>query len=162
MSQSGGRRIKRSISIDMSTIRFLTDDEIERFSKFAPLGEYMSGKRESLDAHNAKIETGRDGFGDPRRLTNVGTFRAYIVQYLRSHPKLHQTGMTLLVRQLAPSPQGLPIELYVFTNDTNWVNYEGIQGDIFDHLLSMLPEFGLRAFQEPASGDFQTLAGKES
>ena len=160
MSQSGGRRIKRSISIDMSTIRFLDEDEIERFSKFAPLREYMSSKRESLDTHNEKIETGPDGFGDPRRLTNIGTFRSYVVQYLRAHPKLHQTGMTLLVRQLPPTPQGLPIELYVFSNDTNWVNYEGIQADIFDHLLSMLPEFGLRAFQEPASGDFQAMAGK--
>ena len=160
MSQSGGRRIKRSIAIDMSTVRFLDDDEIERFSKFSPLQKYMASKRDELQAHNDGIATGPDGFGDPRKLTNIGTFRAYVIQYLRAHPRLHQSGMTLLVRQLAPTPKGLPIELYVFSNDTSWVNYEGIQADIFDHLLSMLPEFGLRAFQEPTSGDFRTISGK--
>ncbi len=154
MSESGGRRIKRAISIDMSTIRFLTDKEIERFSRFAPLQKYMAAKREELTSHNASLSQSDDVLDDPRRLTNVGTFRAYIGEYLKSHPKLHQSGMTLLVRQLAPGPEGLPIEVYCFTNDTNWGNYEAIQADIFDHLLALLPEFDLKAFQQPTTGDF--------
>lgn len=159
MSESGGRRIKRSVLIDMATIRFLTDEEQDRYSRFAPLKKYMDAKRAELAEHNSGIASSSDDFGDPRRLTNVGTFRAYIVEYLRSHPSLHHEGMTLLVRQLAPTPRGLPIELYVFSNDTNWVNYEGIQADIFDHLLAILPEFNLRAFQEPSSGDIAGLSG---
>lgn len=160
MSESGGRRIKRSIAIDMQTIRFLTDSEIERFSKFAPLRKYMDSKLYELDDYNANIDHGPDGFGDPRRLTNIGTLRAYIVEYLRAHPKLHHHGMTLLVRQLHPTSRGLPIEVYVFTNDTSWRNYENIQADIFDHLLSMLPEFGLSVFQEPSSNDLSTFLNK--
>ena len=157
MSESGGRRIKRSLSIDMSTIRFLEEDEIEKFSKFAPLEKYMKSKIQELDSHNVKNEPGADLVWDPRRLTNIGTLRAYIIQYLRNNASLHQEGMTMLVRQLQPGPQGLPIEIYCFSNDTAWANYEAIQADIFDHLLAKLPEFGLRVFQEPSSADFKTL-----
>ena len=162
MSESGGRRIKRSILIDMSTIRFMTDEEVDRFSRFAPLKDYMEEKKAELEVHNQSQTAGPDEIGDPRRLTNVGTFRIYVVKYLRSHPKLHQEGMTLLVRQLPPTTSGLPIELYVFCNDTNWANYEGIQADIFDHLLASLPEFGLRAFQEPSSNDLAKLASPDT
>ena len=157
MSESGGRRIKRSLSIDMSTIRFLEEDEIEKFSKFAPLEKYMESKIQELDSHNVKNDPGADLAWDPRRLTNIGTLRAYIIQYLRNNASLHQEGMTMLVRQLQPGPQGLPIEIYCFSNDTAWANYEAIQADIFDHLLAKLPEFGLRVFQEPSSADFKTL-----
>ncbi len=157
MSESGGRRIKRSLSIDMSTIRFLEEDEIEKFSKFAPLEKYMKSKIQELDSHNVKNEPGADLVWDPRRLTNIGTLRAYVIQYLRNNASLHQEGMTMLVRQLQPGPQGLPIEIYCFSNDTAWANYEAIQADIFDHLLAKLPEFGLRVFQEPSSADFKTL-----
>jgi len=157
MSESGGRRIKRSLSIDMSTIRFLEDDEIEKFSKFAPLEKYMESKIQELDSHNVKNDPGADLVWDPRRLTNIGTLRAYIIQYLRDNASLHQEGMTMLVRQLQPGSQGLPIEIYCFSNDTAWANYEAIQADIFDHLLAKLPEFGLRVFQEPSSSDFKTL-----
>ncbi len=153
MPLSGGRRIKRSISLDMSSVRFLTDEEIDRFSKFAPLAKYMEDKLAELEKHNSSLEVEEGDFGDPRRLTNLGTLRAYVIQYLKSHPKIHQHGMTLLVRQLQPNAQGLPLEIYGFTNDTAWVNYEAIQSNIFDHLLSMLPEFGLRAFQEPTGSD---------
>ncbi|MCS5626731.1 MAG: mechanosensitive ion channel family protein [Planctomycetes bacterium] len=159
MSESGGRRIKRSLSIDMSTIRFLEEDEIERFSRFSPLKQYMESKLDELDSHNKENDPGPDLTWDPRRLTNIGTLRAYIIQYLRSNKRLHQEGMTLLVRQLQPGSQGLPIEIYCFANDTAWANYEDIQADIFDHLLSKLPEFGLKVFQEPSSSDFKSLAG---
>lgn len=159
MSESGGRRIKRSLSIDMSTIRFLEEDEIERFSRFSPLKQYMESKIDELDSHNKENDPGPDLTWDPRRLTNIGTLRAYIIQYLRGNKRLHQEGMTLLVRQLQPGSQGLPIEIYCFANDTAWANYEDIQADIFDHLLSKLPEFGLKVFQEPSSSDFKSLAG---
>ena len=162
MSESGGRRIKRSILIDMSTIRFMTDEEVDRFSRFAPLKEYMADKKAELEEHNESQTPGPDEIGDTRRLTNVGTFRVYVLKYLRAHTKLHQEGMTLLVRQLPPTTSGLPIELYVFSSDTNWANYEGIQADIFDHLLAILPEFGLRAFQEPSTNDLAKLASSAS
>jgi len=157
MSESGGRRIKRSINIDMSTIRFLEKNEIKEFSKFAPLKEYMEGKIDELENHNTENDPGGELTWEPRRLTNVGTLRAYVIQYLRNNQKLHQEGMTLLVRQLQPGPQGLPIEIYCFANDTAWANYEDIQADIFDHLLAKLSEFGLKVFQEPSSSDFQSL-----
>ena len=157
MSESGGRRIKRSINIDMSTIRFLQKNEIKKLSKFAPLKEYMEGKIDELEGHNTENDPGGGLTSEPRRLTNVGTLRAYVIQYLRNNPKLHQEGMTLLVRQLQSGPQGLPIEIYCFANDTAWANYEDIQADIFDHLLAKLPEFGLKVFQEPSSSDFQSL-----
>jgi len=158
MSRSGGRRIKRAILIDVNTIRFLDDDEVQRFGAFALLRDYIEAKRGEVSAYNA--DGGRDATinADIRRLTNVGTFRAYVVAYLRSHPRVHQ-GMTLIVRQLAPTPQGLPLEIYCFTNITNWNAYEGIQSDIMDHLLAIAPEFGLRAFQMPSGDDVARLAG---
>jgi miniconductance mechanosensitive channel len=155
MSESGGRRIKRSLAIDMSTVRFLTDDEVSRFSKFKPLSEYMKSKLDEINEHNSKIEVSADTFGDTRRLTNIGTFRAYVTSYLAGHDGIHQEGMTRLVRQLAPGPQGVPIEIYVFGKDIRWGQHEAVQGDIFDHLMAMLSEFGLAAFQEPTSLDFR-------
>jgi miniconductance mechanosensitive channel len=158
MQESGGRRIKRSFYVDMSSIRFLTDEELDRLENFAVLRDYIREKRAALAEFNA-------AFSDPalipnaRRLTNIGTFRAYLVQYLRRHPQIHQD-MTLLVRQLAPGAGGLPIELYTFTNTTNWNAYEDIQSDIFDHILSIIREFGLRVFQDPSGMDFARL-GKE-
>jgi len=160
MSQSGGRRIKRAIFFDMSSIRFLEEDEIERFGRFALLRDYVAAKRRELAEHNA--EPGRDASinADIRRLTNIGTLRAYVRSYLRHHPKIHQ-GMTLLVRQLAPSGEGLPIEIYAFTNDTAWAVYEDIQADIFDHVLAIAPEFGLRAYQRPSGEDLARLGRSE-
>ena len=157
MSESGGRRIKRALNIDVNTIRFLTDEEVERLSRFEVLRDYMKEKRAVL-ADQAAASDGADADVIPerRRLTNIGTFRAYVLNYLKAHPTIHD-GMTLLVRQLTPGPQGVPIEIYCFSNDTDWGNYEVLQGDIFDHLFSLLPEFGLRAFQEPAGSDFEKL-----
>lgn len=157
MEESGGRRIKRSILIDMSSIRFMTADEIERWSRFEPLNEYMATKHDELASWN--IENAPDGAleADSRRLTNVGTFRAYLIVYLRRHPLLATEEMTFLVRHLAPTPEGLPIQIYVFSSDTRWANYEAIQADIFDHLLAIVPEFGLRVFQNPTGADFRSL-----
>ncbi len=154
MSESGGRRIKRSIFIDQNGIRFLTRDEKDGFRRFQLLDDYLGHKQAELGEWNAAIEkAGRDEV-NARRVTNIGTFRAYVVEYLRAHSQIAQ-GMTLLVRQLDPTPQGLPIEIYCFTNTTDWNAYEDIQSDIFDHLLAILPEFGLRPFQEPSGLDLQ-------
>lgn len=153
MSECGGRRIKRSLHIDLRTIQFADEALLERFKHIQILRPYLESKLEDIRKHNANISNDLAELINGRRLTNVGTFRAYCVAYLRNHPKIHHSGMTLLVRQLAPSQTGLPIELYAFANDTAWANYEDIQGDIFDHLLSILPEFGLSAFQAPSGED---------
>lgn len=162
MSQSGGRRIKRALSIDASSIRYLTGDEVEHFKSFLLLREYLDDKQRDLETYNAELSLENAGAEDRdvnlRRLTNIGTFRAYIYSYLKHHPKIHR-GMTLLVRQLAAGPQGIPIELYCFTSTTDWGEYEGIQADIFDHLLAVVPEFGLRLYQQPAGSDLAGLAG---
>jgi miniconductance mechanosensitive channel len=148
MSESGGRRIKRALAIDMASVRFLDDERIESLAQQPLLAEYIAGKREAIEVHNQSL--GVDSGPQRRRLTNLGTYRTYIERYLRSHPQIHQ-GMTLIVRQLAPTPTGIPIEVYCFTNTTAWAAYEGIQSDLFDHFLSVAPEFGLRAFQLPTS-----------
>ncbi|MDP6076084.1 MAG: mechanosensitive ion channel family protein [Myxococcota bacterium] len=153
MSRSGGRRIKRAVHLDVSSIRFLTPDEIDGFEHWELLGDYIREKRTELSEYNEKASSSGDVRAALRQLTNVGTFRAYLLNYLRSHPKIHSSGYTLMVRQLPPGPEGLPIELYCFSNDQVWVSYEGIQGDIFDHILAILPEFGLRAFQRPTGRD---------
>jgi miniconductance mechanosensitive channel len=155
MSASGGRRIKRSIFIDMNTIRFLESDEIERFEEYALLKDYIDEKRREIEAYNASSEERRIN-ANIRRLTNVGTFRAYIRGYLRNHAAIHEN-MTLLVRQLDPTPQGLPIEIYCFTNTTDWGAYEDIQSDLMDHLLALAPDFGLRTFQNPSGRDLMEL-----
>jgi miniconductance mechanosensitive channel len=157
MSESGGRRIKRAINIDMNSVRFLEDEEVERFERWALLCDYIEQKRQEIETSNR--ESGRDASinADIRRLTNVGTLRAYIRSYLHSHPKVHHAGYTLIVRQLAPGPTGLPIEIYCFSNDQAWDRYESIQADIFDHILAIVPEFGLRIFQAPAGTDFDRL-----
>ncbi len=155
MSESGGRRIKRSINVDVNSVRILTDNEIERFKDFALLKDYIDTKERELRAYNAALDQPGESGANLRRLTNVGTFRAYIHSYLKHHPKIHK-GMTLIVRQLQPGAEGLPIEIYAFSNDTDWAAYEGIQGDIFDHIYAIAPQFDLRLYQKPAGAD---LAG---
>ena len=157
MTDAGGRRIKRAINLDLSTIRFLTEEEIERFKRFAPLHRYMDGRVEELQQWQELHDPGPELVGDPRRLTNIGTFRAYVVAYLRAHPKLATDTMTALVRQLPPGEHGLPLEIYVFSSDTRWAQYEAIQADVFDHLLAMVPEFSLKVFQEPTGSDIRSL-----
>jgi len=156
MRESGGRRIKRSINIDISSIRLCDQEMLARFRNIALLREYMKMKEEEVEAYNREHSVDRDEAVDGRRLTNIGTFRAYIDAYLKHNEKIHPK-LTFLIRQLEPGPNGLPIQVYVFTNDINWVNYEGIQADIFDHLLAVVPEFGLRVFQNPTGDDFREL-----
>lgn len=158
MSESGGRRIKRSISLDLNSIQFVNDELYERLEKIELLQEYLSEKKKEVANHNKENKVDLTELVNGRRLTNAGTFRAYCIAYLKSNKKIHQKGMTFLVRQLAPTEKGLPIEIYVFANDVNWVNYEDIQGDIFDHLLASLNRFELKAFQLPTGGDVSTLA----
>lgn len=158
MTEKGGRRIKRSIFLDMASINFLTSDQIARFSRYNLLKDYIQTKSNDIAAYNKEHvpADAADIIANARHLTNVGTLRAYIINYLKAHPQIHKD-MTLLVRQLAPTGQGLPIEIYVFTNDTAWGVYEGIQADLFDHILAIVPEFGLRVFQEPGGADIQSL-----
>ena len=129
------------------------------FEKFYLLRDYIAFKKKELAEYNASRVGDTRLVANARRLTNIGTFRAYITRYLRDHPKVHQD-MTLMVRQLNPTPDGLPLEIYVFSNDVAWVNYEGIQADIFDHIIAIVPEFGLRVFQAPSGHDLAALAGQ--
>ena len=146
MSEYGGRRIKRSLLIDISSIKFLTPKEISELEKLAPLKDYISFKNNELSEFNASIEN-PDNNIETRKLTNIGTYRAYIESYLKQNSNLNTETMTFLVRQLPSSPEGVPLEIYTFTNTTEWEAYEKIQSDIFDHLFAILPKFGLRVFQ---------------
>lgn len=156
MSESGGRRIKRSLFIDMSTIKFCTDEMLEHFKKFDLIKNYIVEKQEEIIRYNQEHVTDPQQLINGRRQTNIGVFRSYIVAYLRNHPKIHQ-GMTFLVRHLEPAQYGLPIQIYVFSSDQAWANYEAIQADIFDHLIAAVPEFDLRLFQNPSGYDFAGL-----
>lgn len=161
MSESGGRRVKRSLNLDLNSIRFLTEEDIDQLSKYELLGEYLADMRKMLQGYGGMLSDRPEGT-EPTHvgLTNVGTFRRYILAYLKAHPGIHQD-MTLLVRQLESGPQGLPLEIYCFSNDTAWATYEGLQADLFDHFLAIAPKFGLRIFQNPAGSDFQSLAARD-
>jgi miniconductance mechanosensitive channel len=152
MKESGGRRIKRSINIDVNTIKFCTPEMIERFKGIHRLRNYIESKETELREYNKQLDVEDSSLADGRRMTNVGTFRAYLVEYLKQHPLVHKD-MTFLVRQLQPGETGLPIEIYVFSTDQVWANYEGIQADIFDHVFAVLPVFELRAFQNLGGND---------
>lgn len=158
MFESGGRRIKRSLYLDQNSVRFLTPEERDHLGKFYLLDEYLREKDQELRQWNEELQEYAEVPANTRRITNLGTFRAYVARYLRNHPSIHKD-MTQMVRHLAPGPEGIPLELYCFTNTTAWVAYEGIQADIFDHLLSILPEFGLRVFQVPGGADMRSLGG---
>jgi miniconductance mechanosensitive channel len=159
MSESGGRRIKRALHIDMRSIKFCTDEMLERFQNFDLLRNYIVEKQEEIAGYNQEHSTNTAQLINGRRQTNIGVFRAYIIAYLKNHPKIHQ-GMTFLVRHLEPTQYGLPIQIYVFSNDQVWANYEAIQADVFDHLLAAAPEFDLRIFQNPSGYDFSRLREK--
>ncbi|MCK5067725.1 MAG: mechanosensitive ion channel [Bacteroidales bacterium] len=156
MEDSGGRRIKRSLNIDMNSVGFLDSDQIEKFRKFHLLKEYINLKEKELAEFNNSLRLDEETVTNGRKMTNLGTFRKYLEEYLHNHPKIHKD-MTFLVRHLQPTDKGLPIEIYVFSNDQAWASYEAIQADIFDHILAIMPEFGLRVFQNPSGGDFQKL-----
>ncbi len=154
MSESGGRRIKRAMNIDLSSIHFMTDEDIEKLKEIKLLGKYLVPRQKEIKEYNKRHEIEGNSPVNGRNQTNIGIFRAYTQEYLRQHPQIH-SNMTFLVRQLAPTVTGLPLEIYVFSKDQVWANYEAIQGDIFDHLLAALPHFDLRTFQNPSSFDFE-------
>ena len=158
MQESGGRRIKRSIYLDQHSIHFLTTEELEHLKRFNLMKGYFDDKQNELNVWNkAHVQSSNGDTIDSRKLTNIGTFRAYIKFYLHNHPGIHHKDMTLMVRQLSPTSEGLPLEIYCFTNTTAWAEYEGIQSDIFDHLLAIAPEFNLRVYQAPSGHDMREL-----
>ncbi len=152
MQESGGRRIKRSLLIDQNSVRFLSAEELTALNEVGLLRNYLQDKAREIELWNTEHSDGRPV--NSRRPTNIGTFRAYVIDYLRAHSRI-TPAMTLLVRQLQPTAQGLPLEIYCFTDTTNWNEYEGIQADIFDHLIAIMREFDLRLFQEPSGMDFR-------
>jgi miniconductance mechanosensitive channel len=156
MSESGGRRIKRSLFIDINSISLCSPETLEKYKKFELISEYIDRKQKEVSEHNQTNNIDTSELINGRSLTNIGTFRAYIEAYLKNNSLIHKE-MTFMVRQLAPTEKGLPMQIYVFSNDIDWVHYEGIQSSIFDHLFAVVPEFGLRIFQNPTGKDFGTI-----
>ena len=156
MSESGGRRIKRSIRIDLNTIQFCTEEMLNRFGKIQYISRYIEKMKKELQVYNQQELVDESNLVNGRRMTNIGTFRAYVEAYLSNQPMINQE-MTFLVRQLAPTEHGLPIEIYVFSKDQALANYESIQANIFDHILAVVPEFDLQVYQAPSGRDFNKL-----
>lgn len=161
MAESGGRRIKRSLFLDMASIRFCDEEMLQRFARYELLGDYLQSRQAEIESFNRERRVDDSSPVNGRRQTNIGVFRAYVAAYLKAHPQISQE-MTFLVRHLEPTPQGLPLQIYVFSKDKVWANYEAIQADIFDHLLAVLPEFDLRVFQYPTGHDLGRLGLKPS
>jgi miniconductance mechanosensitive channel len=161
MVASGGRRIMRSFHLDLNSVRFLDQDEVDEFQGWELLKEYVTRKRAEVEEHN-RIHQANGDVRVPhhRRLTNLGMLRAYLSAYLQSHPDLRHD-MILMVRQLEPEPEGIPMQIYAFTADTAWPVFEGVQADIFDHILAIVPRFGLRIYQKPSGSDLRWALGGE-
>jgi miniconductance mechanosensitive channel len=157
MTLAGARRMKRSINIDMKSVGLSSEEMIEKFSRIHVLKDYIKKKKEEIDKYNEEHNIDRSSRVNGRAITNIGTFRKYLELYLQNHPMI-RNDLTMLVRQLPPSETGIPIEVYAFIKDPAWAAYESIQADIFDHILAVIPEFGLRAYQNPSGEDFQSLA----
>lgn len=156
MEESGGRRIKRSINIDMQSVRFVDDELLKKFRQFSILSKYIEEKQKEIETYNKEIMAEDSLPVNGRRMTNLGTFRKYLELYLNNHPMINKD-MTFLVRHLQPTEKGLPVEIYVFSSDQAWANYESIQADIFDHILAIIPEFDLSVFQNPTGEDWKRL-----
>ncbi|WP_241579215.1 mechanosensitive ion channel family protein [Rosenbergiella nectarea] len=156
MSESGGRRIKRSVNIDTTSIHFLSTEEIDQLGQAHLLSPYLVNKQQEISQWNAQRDNHNASLLNHRALTNIGTFRIWLESWLKTHPQIRQD-MTLMVRQLAPSENGQPIEIYAFTNTVVWAEYEAIQSDIFDYLYAALPTFGLRVHQTPTGTDIRAL-----
>ena len=159
MQQAGGRRIKRSIRIKMSSIRYLDEQEIDALRPIELLTKFIDERREEIRQFNATHEVDKSILLNGRNLTNVGLFRHYMERYALDFPGVHPD-MTRMVRQLAPDERGLPLELYCFSKDTRWTVYEHLMADIFDHLLASTGYFGLEVFENPASDDIRSLGGR--
>ncbi|MGU3781487.1 mechanosensitive ion channel family protein [Burkholderia metallica] len=157
MTEAGGRRIKRALFVDATSVRFLTDDEIERLERLTLLKDYLEDKVDAIAQWNGTLGAAGDCAANRRQLTNLGTFRAYVANYLNGHPRIRRD-MTCMARQLPLTAEGIPLELYCFTDTTTWVDYEAIQADLFDHLIAVLPEFGLRVYQHPSGFDMRQMA----
>jgi miniconductance mechanosensitive channel len=157
MEDSGGRRIKRAIYVDLNSISFCDEDTLRRFGNIGLIKDYVEAKL-SESAHEGELPVSLEGASARPQLTNMEVFQAYVANYLKSRTDLHQEGLTQLVRQLAPGPTGLPLEIYTFTRTVDWAEYEAIQAEILDHLVGALPQFDLRVFQEPSGADFRALA----
>ncbi|HHR6222535.1 mechanosensitive ion channel [Providencia alcalifaciens] len=157
MTESGGRRIKRSLRIDANSIHFLQPEEIKNLEKANLLEPYLDQKVSEIQVYNSTLPEDKATPLNQRRLTNIGTFRAYVEAYLRAHPQIHKN-MTIMVRQLESDSNGIPIEIYAFTNTTVWLEYERIQSDIFDHIFSILPQFNLHIHQSPTGNDVRFLS----
>lgn len=156
MEESGGRRIKRSIKIDMNSITFCTPGMLEKFKKYEYVSDYVEKTEKVLQEYNSKKNIDNEILVNGRRQTNIGVFRAYLKGYLLNHPRVNNE-MTFLVRQLHPDGEGLPMEVYVFSKDQEWAKYEDVQADIFDHILAVIPEFDLKVFQQPTGRDFSNI-----
>ncbi|MFA5523136.1 MAG: mechanosensitive ion channel domain-containing protein [Tissierellales bacterium] len=154
MHSSGGRRIKRSVYVDMTSIKFCDDEMLERFKGIQYIKEYIDKKLEDIDKYNKEHSIDSTNIVNGRHLTNIGTFRIYIENYIKNHPRINES-MTQMVRQLQPTENGLPIEIYAFTKGTVWAEYEAVQSDIFDHILAIVPVFGLRLYQGPTGFDLR-------
>lgn len=156
MQETGSRRIARSILINQSSIKFASPELIEKFKKIHLLEHYITEKEKEIEQYNQENKLDTTTVSNGRRITNIGTFRNYLVAYLKNHPKINQD-LTILVRQLDPTTNGVPMQIYAFSNDIEWVNYEAIQSDIFDHVLSVIDQFELKLFQSPSGSDFKQL-----
>lgn len=159
MSESGCRRIKRSLFLDQSSVHFMSDEEQQKLKDFLLLDQYLDAKKSEIEEFNNHLSN--QSRYNQRRLTNLGTFRAYVEFYLRQHQGIAQN-QTILVRQMQPTSEGLPLEIYAFTNTIAWASYEAIQSDIFDHLIAIIPEFGLRIYQAPSGHDFQVFSTEQT
>lgn len=156
MRVSGARRIKRSVNIDQSSIKFCTDEMLKRFEKINLISDYIRSKKEELEEFNLGKDDDEFALVNKRRLTNIGTFRFYLTEYLKQRNDIN-LDLSFIVRQLQATPMGLPIEIYVFTKTTDWILYENIQSDIFDHILAVAPQFELNIFQNPSGNDFKKI-----
>ncbi len=157
MIQSGSRRLKRAVFIDMTSITFCTEEMLDRFSKYEYLSTYIAGKRKEFARAAGKSPLQTEIKSSRQKLTNIGVFRIYLEKYLAHNPKIHEN-MTILVRQLPADSKGLPLEIYAFATETDWISYENIQSDIFDHIYAIAPSFGLRLFQEPSGHDMSSIS----
>jgi miniconductance mechanosensitive channel len=160
MEESGGRRIKRSIGIDMKSVKFCDSALLEKFKKFRLIRDYVEKKQDEITAFNKSLNIDEHDTFNGRRQTNLGIFRKYLEAYLRNHPMISQE-MTFLVRHLQPTEKGLPLEIYVFSKEQRWPDYESIQADIFDHVLAVIPEFDLKVFQNPSGNDIAEFIKKQ-
>ena len=159
MQESGGRRVKRSINIDMSSVRFCTPEMLAKYRKIQLLKDYVDRTEKVVEEYNKEHNIDNSVLVNGRRQTNLGVFRAYLTNYLKSLPTVNQE-LTCMVRQLQPTETGIPLELYFFSANKVWVAYEGIQADVFDHVLAIIPEFDLQVFQNPSGADLRRIGVK--